>query len=101
MFIKRRGFLVTGTVAAGAALVDRLGGAAAASDSKTPNGFKKAVKINMVKAGETLLDKFQLLKELGFDGIELDSPSDVTVEEAKRCIGETGLAVPGVVDSRH
>src|SRR5262245_3985575 len=33
--------------------------------------FKKAVKINMVKTGETLLEKFKLLKELGFDGIEL------------------------------
>jgi hexulose-6-phosphate isomerase len=63
--------------------------------------FKKAVKIGMVRHGTTLLEKFQLLKELGFDGVELNSPSEVTVEEAKRCIGETGVAVPGVVDSVH
>jgi L-ribulose-5-phosphate 3-epimerase len=73
----------------------------AGDEKPTDRKFKKAVKIGMVKAGGTLLEKFQLLKELGFDGVELDSPSGVTVEEAKRCIGETGLAVPGVVDSVH
>ncbi len=63
--------------------------------------YKKAVKIGMIRAGETLLDKFKLLQELGFDGVELDAPSKVTVEEAKRAIGETGVVVPGVVDSVH
>jgi L-ribulose-5-phosphate 3-epimerase len=72
-----------------------------AADKPTDRKFKKAVKIGMVKAGDTLLEKFQLLKELGFDGVELDSPSRVSVEEAKRAIGETGLIVPGVVDSVH
>src|SRR5262245_51838761 len=72
-----------------------------AQEKPSEKKFKKAVKIGMVRAGETLLDKFKLLKELGFDGVELDVPSRVTVEEAKRCIGETGLEVPGVVDSVH
>lgn len=63
--------------------------------------FKKAVKIGMVKPGETLLEKFKLLKELGFDGIEMDAPSKYSAEEAKKAIAETGLNVPGVVDSVH
>src|SRR5262245_7337940 len=74
---------------------------AAADEKPTERKFKKAVKINMVKPGETLLEKFKLLKELGFDGIELDAPSKYPAEEAKRCIEETGLKVPGVVDSVH
>jgi len=73
----------------------------AAQDKPTEKKFKKAVKIGMVRAGDTLLDKFKLLKELTFDGVELDAPSRVTVEEAKQAIGETGLIVPGVVDSVH
>jgi L-ribulose-5-phosphate 3-epimerase len=74
-----------------------------ADEKPTDKKFKKAVKIGMVKLKpeSTLLEKFQLLKELGFDGVELDSPSNVTIEEAKRCIGETGVKVPGVVDSVH
>jgi hexulose-6-phosphate isomerase len=38
---------------------------------------------------------------LGFDGIELDAPGGATAEEVNRCKGETGLMVPGVVDSVH
>jgi len=63
--------------------------------------WKKAVKIGMVRPGQTLLEKFQLLKELGFDGVELDSPSAVTVEEARAAMEVTGIVVPGVVDSVH
>ncbi len=73
----------------------------AAEEKPGERKFKKAVKINMVKTGETLLEKFKLLKELGFDGIELDAPSKYPAEEAKKCIAETGLNVPGVVDSVH
>lgn len=61
----------------------------------------KAVKYYMVQVPGTLLDKFKLLKELGFDGIELDSPGGPTAEEVTRCKHETGLMVPGVVDSVH
>lgn len=67
----------------------------------TPNGFKKAVKIGMVKVEGSLTDKFKLLKKLGFDGIELDSPNQYTVEEVLAAKKESGLEVPGVVDSVH
>src|SRR5439155_24431379 len=72
-----------------------------ADEKPTDRKFKKAVKIGMVRPGETLLEKFKLLKELGFDGVELDAPSKYSAEEAKKCIAETGLQVPGVVDSVH
>jgi hexulose-6-phosphate isomerase len=99
MQINRRQF-----VAASSAAVAGLAAApfvADAEEKPTERKFKKAVKINMVKPGETLLEKFKLLKELGFDGIELDAPSKYPTEEAKKCIAETGLQVPGVVDSVH
>ena len=101
MFLSRRELLRAASCAVAAAIAPRAGGLRAAEEKPTDKRFKKAVKIGMVKAGSTLLEKFQLLKELGFDGVELDSPSGVTVEEAKKCIGETGLVVPGVVDSVH
>src|SRR5207245_1492117 len=98
----RRDLLIASSAAlAGAALASPAAGLLAADEKPSDRKFKKAVKIGMVKAGDTLLDKFKLLKELGFDGVELDAPSRVTVEEAKKCIGETGLLVPGVVDSVH
>jgi hexulose-6-phosphate isomerase len=63
--------------------------------------YKKAVKIGMVNIEGTLLDKFKLLKEIGFDGVELDSPSNVNIDEALAAKLETGLEIPGVVDSAH
>jgi hexulose-6-phosphate isomerase len=63
--------------------------------------YKKAVKIGMVQIKGSLLDKFKLLSELGFDGVELNAPGAFPAAEVKMCKAETGLDVPGVVDSVH
>ena len=68
--------------------------------------LKKAVKLNMVQGDETVSDltvkqKFALLVELGFDGVELDSPGDLSTAEVLAAQDATGLAVHGVVDSVH
>ena len=44
---------------------------ATAAESSTGNGLKKAVKLSMVKAN-SLLEKFQLVKDLGYDGVAMD-----------------------------
>lgn len=98
--MNRRELLVAGAAAAGLA-VSLPTFAARAADEPSANKYKKAVKIGMVQHGKTLLEKFRVLKELGFDGVELNAPSDVTVEEAQRSIDESGLPVHGVVDSAH
>ena len=100
MSLDRRAFLLASTAASvsAAALASK---SLLADEKPTVKQYKKAVKIGMVQHGKTLQDKFALLKELGFDGVELNAPSEVTVEEAKRCIDETGLPVHGVVDSVH
>ncbi len=68
---------------------------------KTPGKFKKSVKIGMVDVPGTLVDKFRVLKELGFDGVELDSPTSYTAADVHEAIEKTGLPVHGVVDSIH
>jgi hexulose-6-phosphate isomerase len=60
-----------------------------------------AVKWGMVGGDGSVLDKFELLKSIGFDGVELDSPSGLDREEVLRARDETGLPVHGVVDSIH
>ena len=77
-------------------------------DTAQEKKFKKAVKIGMVKLPKdehgkpaSLLKKFQVLKELGFDGVELDSPGGPKPDEVKEAIDQTGLPVHGVVDSIH
>lgn len=66
-----------------------------------PLKIKKSLKYGMVKAGNTVLDKFKLIKEIGFDGIELDSPNGLDAKEILDAKEKTGLLIPGVVNSYH
>ena len=61
----------------------------------------KSVKWGMVGEGETVLEKFQLQKELGFDGIEMNSPQSVDLDEAIMASEKTDMPIHGVVDSVH
>ena len=69
--------------------------------ARTARDLKKAVKLGMVAEDLPLRDKFQLLVDLGFDGVELDSPSDLDHDEVLAAKEATGLLIPGVVDSVH
>ena len=73
----------------------------AASEPPASPTMKKAVKIEMVKEGGTLEEKFRLLRSLGFDGVELPSPNAWNVEEVVAASKATGLPVHGVVCSEH
>jgi L-ribulose-5-phosphate 3-epimerase len=100
----RRDFLKTAGAAVAAAGVAQLGALGFAAN-KTPatktTGMKKAVKYGMIQAGDTVKEKFQLLKDLGFDGVEMDSPTKLDRDEILRARDEVGLPIHGVVDSVH
>lgn len=62
----------------------------------------KAVKYPMVQEGQTVQDRFQLLKDLGFDGVEMMSPDDkIDRDEVLRARDATGLPIHGVVNTLH
>ena len=65
--------------------------------------FRKALKFGMVQepATPTVGEKFALLRAIGFDGVELDSPSNLDEDEVREAAEATGLVVEGLVDSRH
>ena len=64
--------------------------------------LKKAVKYSMIKLPDVSIEeKFNLVKLLGFEGVEVDSPSDIDREEAKRAQDATGVKIHGVIDSVH
>jgi L-ribulose-5-phosphate 3-epimerase len=75
-----------------------------ASATRSPGArrpFKKAVMYGMIGEGKTVLDKFQVLKDCGFDGVEMDSPTDLKRDDIKRAAEETGILIEGEVDSAH
>lgn len=97
--VDRRKFLKTAGVAVAAATGSLAMRHAAAQESSKM--LRKAVKIGMVRQGKTLKEKFQLVKDLGYDGIELNSPNRLDPDEVLRARDDVGLAIPGVVDSVH
>lgn len=92
--IDRREFLAASATALAATA---LTSAAEAADTKLT--LRKAVKLSMVGGDAGLPQKFKMLKEIGFEGIDVDSPQKV--EEVLKARDESGLIVHGVVDYVH
>ncbi len=61
----------------------------------------KSVKMGMFNEKIPLIEKFRLMKEMGFDGAELNSPGGVDKEEALKASRELDFPIHGVVDSIH
>ena len=62
--------------------------------------WKKAFMLGGLNKGSPRAT-FQLLKEAGFDGVELISPNDLDLQEVLKARDETGLVIHGVSGSRH
>ena len=64
---------------------------------------KKSLKFNMIQIeGMSILDKFRLIKEIGYDGVELTIPSsDLSDKEILNARDKSGIEIPGLVNSRH
>lgn len=93
----RREFL---RVAAGATAAVAAGSAFAVAASP-PVRLKKAVKYDMVQTKGTPTEKFELLKKLGFLGVEINSPSGLNLDELVAAKKATGIDIHGVIDSVH
>ncbi len=61
----------------------------------------KSVKYWMIEDGVTVLEKFQLAKDIGFHGIELDWPHELDEDEILEARDKTGILIPGVINSVH
>ncbi len=91
--IDRRSFLK----AAGTTLVaGTIAGRAGAAD---PPRWRKAFMLGQRKG--PILPTFEMLKEAGFEGVELASPSDLDRDEVLRARDKTGLVIHGVSGSKH
>lgn len=63
--------------------------------------LRKAVMIGMVGEGATIREKFAILRDCGFEGVEMDSPSSLPIDDIHAAAQATGLIVHGVVNSVH
>lgn len=87
---------------AGVTIASRFGSYSGSAQASSHTIVKKTLKFGMVREeGLTIKEKFQLLKDLGFDGVEMDSPSDLDRDEIIRARDEVEFPIPGVIDSVH
>ena len=63
--------------------------------------LRKACMLGMVEGDAPVLEKFTLLKDAGFEGVELDSPSKLDLDEVLAAMRKTGIECAGTVDSVH
>lgn len=87
--------LVAGVRAAEAA------GKETSSMSSNKGVIFKSVKFGMIGINGSYADKFKALKDLGFDGVEFDSPSGHKIQDVREAAEKVGLPIHGVVDSTH
>ncbi|NNM31019.1 MAG: sugar phosphate isomerase/epimerase [Akkermansiaceae bacterium] len=100
--MKRRHFLTTSLAAAGSAATGSLHAAHHGhGPAATPGPILLSLKYGMCGDGSTVEDKFRLLKELGYDGVEMGSPGGADKREAMAASAATGLPIHGVVNSIH
>lgn len=96
MPLDRRTFLQSTAALAATAAVGNL---AVADEPKNKRGLKKAVKLGMVDSKLSLMDQFKLVKECGFEGIDVDR--EHPQEEVLKARDASGLFIHGVVDYVH
>jgi hexulose-6-phosphate isomerase len=55
----------------------------------------------MIKEDLSVADKFKLIKDLGFDGVELNSPTELNINEILEAKAKSGIELPSVVNKDH
>src|SRR4051794_20578267 len=97
--MNRRNFLQTTGAAIAASSLATI--ASGADTTPKKRAIKKAVNLRMVRAGNTVLEKFQIAKDAGFDGLEVNRPDETPMDELLKARDATGLKIAGVICSTH
>lgn len=100
----RKGFIKSAALVAGAAAAFPILNTSASKlpiTSMNAKWLKKGVGYDMIKGELSLVDKFKLIKDLGFDGIEFNSPVNFSIKELLHAKSVTGIEIPSLVNKDH
>lgn len=101
--MNRKDFIKSAALLAGAATVIPTVSAGTAPKASATGkvALKKSLGFGMIKEELPLADKFKLVKDLGFDGVELNSPADMDKNEILEAKVKSGIELPSVVNKDH
>jgi len=99
--MNRRTFLQSTTAAVAASALAPLARAADTPAGKK-RSLKKAVNLSMVKVdGASVEDRFKMVRDAGFDGMELNRPDAIPLDEIIKARDASGLKIAGIICSTH
>lgn len=110
--MNKREFIKSAAVIVGTTAVEPLSSkmisplAASAPQDRSIRGLKKvslkkSLGFGMIKENLSLTDKFKLVRDLGFQGVELNSPVDFPIAEILEAKEKSGIELPSVVNKDH
>jgi L-ribulose-5-phosphate 3-epimerase len=92
--MNRRTFLTASAAA--------LAASAFADPAAEKKPLRKAVNLGMVSAKDaSVTDRFKMVRDAGFDGIELNRPDAIPIDEILKAREASGLTIAGVICSTH
>lgn len=102
--MKRRNFIKSAALLSGVGAVSSVSASATSKlfeSSASTKILKKGLGYGMIKEDLSLTDKFKLAKDLGFDGVELNSPVEFSISQILEAKEKSGIELPSVVNKDH
>jgi L-ribulose-5-phosphate 3-epimerase len=101
--MNRKNFIKSTALIAGVSAVSSplVSSAVSKINRSQKNTLKKGLGFGMIKEELSLADKFKLVKDLGFDGVELNVPTDLDKSEILEAKEKAGIELPSVVNKDH
>ncbi len=101
--MNRKEFIKSVTLMAGAAALSPSFASASILKNKPQEKtmMKKSLGIDMIKEDLSLTDKFKLIKDLGFHGVELNCPLDFKISDVLTAKTQARIELPSVVNKDH
>lgn len=97
--MKRRDFIQSASLLVGASIFSS--DFALAKEVSNNKFLKKGLGYDMIREDLSVVDKFKLVKDLGFDGIEINTPSNIDLNELIKAVEQTGIQIPSTVNKDH
>jgi len=72
-----------------------------AAEAPKKRRLKKAVNLGMCKDGMSVAEKFRIIRDAGFDGVELNRPDAIPLDEVLRARDATGLEIADIICTTH
>lgn len=99
--MERRNFIKSATILTGLSIIPEAIAASGSQIQQENKRLKKSLGFGMIEENLSLEDKFKLVKDLGFDGIEFNSPLEYSVSTLIKAKEKTGIELPSTVNRDH